>query len=183
MFSLTPFLYFEKQQGRLCGQHCLNNLLQGFYFSANDLATIAQMLDRKEQSLHSISESGNMDETGFFSLQVLEVALNNFGLSMELCKIDNSYSFHQAYIVNEREHWYAIRKFGKDYYMLNSLLDSPKVVDLRDYLSKEYLFAIGGQFPLCQADAELEKEAILDELANRPLDHDEIRRQRLQRFK
>ncbi|KAG0712432.1 Ataxin-3 [Chionoecetes opilio] len=33
------------QEGRLCGQHCLNNLLQGQYFSAVELATSAQQMD------------------------------------------------------------------------------------------------------------------------------------------
>ena len=40
---------FIQQQGSLCGQHCLNNLLQGEYFSAVDLATIAQEMDQAEQ--------------------------------------------------------------------------------------------------------------------------------------
>lgn len=35
-------IYHEKQEGSLCAQHALNNLLQGDYFSAVDLATIAQ---------------------------------------------------------------------------------------------------------------------------------------------
>lgn len=38
-----------KQDGLLCGQHCLNNLLQGQYFTAVDLADIAQQMDQAEQ--------------------------------------------------------------------------------------------------------------------------------------
>ena len=44
-------LYFERQVAALCGQHCLNNLLQGAYFTEIDLAEIAQDLDRKEKAL------------------------------------------------------------------------------------------------------------------------------------
>lgn len=43
------FIYHEKQESLLCGQHCLNNLLQGPYFSAADLSEIAHELDAKER--------------------------------------------------------------------------------------------------------------------------------------
>ena len=42
-------IYHEKQESMLCGQHCLNNLLQGPYFSAMDLANIAHDLDARER--------------------------------------------------------------------------------------------------------------------------------------
>lgn len=35
-------IYHEQQQGALCAQHALNNLLQNPVFTAVDLATIAQ---------------------------------------------------------------------------------------------------------------------------------------------
>ena len=38
-------------QSLLCGQHCLNNLLQGYYFDAVILANIAQELDEEEGRL------------------------------------------------------------------------------------------------------------------------------------
>ena len=88
-------LYHEKQESALCGQHCLNNLLQGPYFNAGALADIAHELDRKEQAL-MMSEgmtadamafmreaSGNVDEQGNFSIQVLSEALKrSFGLEL-----------------------------------------------------------------------------------------------------
>ena len=80
-------LYHEKQESALCGQHCLNNLLQGPYFNAGALADIAHELDRKEKAL-MMSEgmtadamafmreaSGNVDAQGNFSIQVLSEAL------------------------------------------------------------------------------------------------------------
>ena len=44
-------LYHEKQESALCGQHCLNNLLQGPYYNAGTLADLAHELDRKETAL------------------------------------------------------------------------------------------------------------------------------------
>jgi len=44
-------IYHEKQFGSLCGQHCLNNLLQGPYFTGVYLADIACELDQAEKAL------------------------------------------------------------------------------------------------------------------------------------
>ena len=39
------WVYHERQESALCGQHCLNNLLQNAYFTAPDLSDIALELD------------------------------------------------------------------------------------------------------------------------------------------
>jgi hypothetical protein len=44
-------LYHEKQVGLLCGQHALNCLLQGPYFTAEDLGAIGREFDEKERNL------------------------------------------------------------------------------------------------------------------------------------
>ncbi|XP_051869169.1 ataxin-3 isoform X2 [Pristis pectinata] len=75
-------IFHEKQEGSLCAQHCLNNLLQGEYFSPIDLSTIAQQLDEEERArmaeggttteeykIFLQQPSGNMDDSGFFSIQ------------------------------------------------------------------------------------------------------------------
>ncbi|OWK08821.1 hypothetical protein Celaphus_00015486 [Cervus elaphus hippelaphus] len=72
-----------QQEGSLCAQHCLNNLLQGEYFSPVELSSIAHQLDEEERMRMAeggvTSEdyrtflqqpSGNMDDSGFFSIQV-----------------------------------------------------------------------------------------------------------------
>ncbi|XP_010357811.1 ataxin-3-like protein [Rhinopithecus roxellana] len=76
------FIFHEKQEGFLCAQHCLNNLLQGEYFSPVELASIAHQLDEEERM--RMAEGGvtsedyraflqqpseNMDDSGFFSIQ------------------------------------------------------------------------------------------------------------------
>ena len=47
----SSYVYHERQESALCGQHCLNNLLQGQYFSPADLAEIAQELDAMERQM------------------------------------------------------------------------------------------------------------------------------------
>ena len=44
-----------QQEGSLCAQHCLNNLLQGQYFSPVDLAEIAQQLDESEREQMAVA--------------------------------------------------------------------------------------------------------------------------------
>ncbi|XP_074886049.1 ataxin-3 isoform X2 [Buteo buteo] len=75
-------IFHERQEGSLCAQHCLNNLLQGEYFSPVELSSIAQQLDEEERM--RMAEGGvsseeyrtflqqpsvNMDDSGFFSIQ------------------------------------------------------------------------------------------------------------------
>ena len=84
-----PILYHERQVAALCGQHCLNNLLQGPYYTEWDLAEIARALDRKEKALmleagmtaeasaFLNAESQNVDSQGNFSIQVLSTALQS----------------------------------------------------------------------------------------------------------
>lgn len=84
-----PLVYHERQQSALCGQHCLNNLLQGPYFSEFELAEIAQGLDKAELELmlesgvtsdaeRYMSEgSGNVALDGNFSVQVLAQAVRH----------------------------------------------------------------------------------------------------------
>jgi len=72
-------VFFEKQEGALCAQHALNALLQGAYFTAVDLASIARTLDNDEREVLGQGgaenpeylrafqqDSYNMDDTGFF---------------------------------------------------------------------------------------------------------------------
>jgi len=81
--DLVQVIFHEKQEGALCGQHCLNSLLQKAYFTAVDLAEIGRGLDEQERSVIAESNdlaeleeftkhgSGNVDDSGFFSVQVI----------------------------------------------------------------------------------------------------------------
>ena len=57
-------VYFEAQDegSALCGQHAINNLLQGSYFTAMDLGHIGTKLDEQEQNLYSIDEDEKLAE-------------------------------------------------------------------------------------------------------------------------
>ena len=49
--EVHEFVYHEKQVSALCGVHALNNLLQGPYYGAGDLADVARALDARELAL------------------------------------------------------------------------------------------------------------------------------------
>ena len=124
---VMTILYHEKQEAALCGQHCLNNLLQGPYFNAGALADIAHELDRKEQAL-MMSEgmtadaiafmreaSGNVDAQGNFSIQVLSEALKrSFGLELsdvrheEVRPLMREPAKAEGFVINRHAHWLGL---------------------------------------------------------------------------
>lgn len=137
----NQYIYHEPQESALCGQHCLNNLLQSPLFTASDLSDIALELDEQERkymlegdinadTLRYLSEaSGNVDESGNFSIQVLRTALQRFDvelLAMRIsdgCELDSS-----AFIVNRSSHWFTIRRIHGKWWDLNSLHKSPQLI-------------------------------------------------------
>ncbi|PWZ00340.1 Josephin-domain-containing protein [Testicularia cyperi] len=143
--QLVPYIHHEKQEkgSMLCAQHALNCLLQGQYYDASQLAQIAAELDALEASelglsAHDIAtrdrSSLNMDDTGFFSLSVLERALQVWGLTIVNWRSADMRSHHstpedqKAFILNLDSHWFTIRAFGstnKFWYNLNSFLAEP----------------------------------------------------------
>lgn len=59
MSSETEYwIYHEKQQALLCGQHALNNLVQANAFSAGQLAEIAYQLDQMELDYMAQNDEG-----------------------------------------------------------------------------------------------------------------------------
>ncbi|CAG8475622.1 8879_t:CDS:2 [Paraglomus brasilianum] len=179
MSDLLPYLVWEKQEGYLCAQHCLNALLQGEYFTAVDLSDIARELDEAESAAldntdednegSEAKKSQNMDDTGFFSVQVLVNALKLWNVDIipygsEDCVDARIHPENEmAYICNLHEHWFTLRKFGNSplrWYNLDSVLKGP------EWISQTYLgmlltqlkndgysiFVVKGIFPSCQAD-------------------------------
>lgn len=138
-------IYFEQQESALCGQHCLNNLLQAPVFTASQLSEIALSLDQREQSLLSSSSSSsymsregshvsnNVDEMGNFSLEVLMAALKVY--SIQLLNWASEEESHIdplqekiGFIINRQQHWFSLRKIGKNWWNLNSTLSFPEVI-------------------------------------------------------
>jgi Ataxin-3 len=134
-FGQEKFVYHEVQESALCGQHALNNLVQGRAFTEMDLAEIAQGLDMQERSLGLSATMGpgtssNVDSTGNFSIQVLRVALQK-SHGMELASWTDELKDlnplrEDGFVVNRREHWFALRNIGGRWWNLNSTMERPE---------------------------------------------------------
>uniref|UniRef100_A0A8C6VE46 ubiquitinyl hydrolase 1 n=1 Tax=Naja naja TaxID=35670 RepID=A0A8C6VE46_NAJNA len=176
-------IFHERQEGSLCAQHCLNNLLQGEYFSPVELSSIAQQLDEEERirmAEGGISSeeyrtflqqpSGNMDDSGFFSIQVISNALKVWGLELilfnspEYQRLGIDPINERSFICNYKEHWFTVRKLGKQWFNLNSLLTGPELISdtylalfLAQLQQEGYsIFVVKGDLPDCEADQLLQ---------------------------
>ncbi|XP_057334501.1 ataxin-3-like [Microplitis mediator] len=190
-------IFHEKQEGYLCAQHCLNALLQGPYFNAVDLANLAQQMDEEERL--RMAESGvdsddyrrfmqqpseNMDDSGYFSVQVISSALKVWGLELipynsteptALIAQDNP-SQMRAYICNYKGHWFTIRKLGNQWFNLNSVLSGPQLLSdtylsmfIAQLLQEGYsIFIVIGDLPQCTADDVLLKNPVTTASKSRP---------------
>ncbi|XP_074852719.1 ataxin-3 isoform X2 [Carettochelys insculpta] len=176
-------IFHERQEGSLCAQHCLNNLLQGEYFSPVELSSIAQQLDEEERMRMAeggvSSEeyrtflqqpSGNMDDSGYFSIQVISNALKVWGLELilfnspEYQRLGIDPINERSFICNYKEHWFTVRKLGKQWFNLNSLLMGPELISdtylalfLAQLQQEGYsIFVVKGDLPDCEADQLLQ---------------------------
>ncbi|KAJ7783200.1 Josephin-domain-containing protein [Mycena metata] len=149
--ALTIYHESQEEGSMLCAQHALNSLLQGSYFTAPDLSEIARNLDVLEESYddqNSGARSSNMDDSGFFSVQVLDNALKVWGLDLSRWRGEEMRPFHDhpegqlAFILNCEQHWFTLRRFGPHWYNLNSF-SKP------EWISKLYLGMV-----LQQAEAD-----------------------------
>uniref|UniRef100_UPI003AB4092C ataxin-3-like n=1 Tax=Asterias amurensis TaxID=7602 RepID=UPI003AB4092C len=172
-------IFHERQEGSLCAQHCLNSLLQGPYFSAVDLADIGRDLDEAERAtmaegdinspeyLRFIQQpSSNMDDSGYFSIQVIGRAMKVWSLdllpfgSTEAVEANIHPEREKAFICNFKDHWLTIRKIGRQWFNLNSLLTGPELISdtylamFLIQLQKEgySLFVVRGTLPDNEAD-------------------------------
>ncbi|VDK62208.1 unnamed protein product [Onchocerca ochengi] len=174
-------IHFEKQEASLCAQHAVNMLLQGSYFTAVDLAEIASEIDSREGRVLNEQDvmSHNVDDSGYFSLQVIAEALKVFNLELipfnNPCAVAyrNDPTLGQAYICNLNEHWFAVRRLGFQWFTLNSLLPTPRLIS-DTYLSLFFaqlindgysIFVVEGVLPLCTADEQLSQFPIDPALA------------------
>lgn len=125
--------------------------------------------------------SGNMDDTGFFSVQVISKALALWNLDLiplnsktnaTATDIRSNPTKAQAYIFNMESHWYCIRRFKCDptqtspandtyaYFNLDSLFSRPDYMSssfLTEYLKQMQnegysIFVVSGDFPQCVSE-------------------------------
>lgn len=143
------WIYHERQEALLCGQHALNNLVQACIFSPESLSEIAQQLDQMELNfmaqnneggvqskdyLRRLAEgSGNVDPSGNFSIEVLKSALmNQYGLELsniarqDLRTVQSTTM--EGFICHRDAHWFAIRKIKDRFWNLNSTKDRPEQI-------------------------------------------------------
>lgn len=178
-------IHHEVQQGQLCAQHCLNSLLQSAEFDAIQLGGIAQQLDEIERSRMAegtaeeytrflAEPSCNMDDSGFFSIQVILKALEIYGLRAEHWHHPSQAAVRQnpcsktAYICNLNQHWFTIRKVGVQWFVIDSCKSGPELVSdtyLEVYLKQIELdgytvFVVLGTLPECVADPVLRANPI-----------------------
>merc|ERR1712198_747209 len=116
--------------------------------------------------------STNMDDSGFFSVQVITRALSVWGLDLLPLNSSNPVATRakaspisaNAYICNFREHWFTIRRLGSQWFNLNSLLEGPELVSntyLGEFLAQLQhegydIFLVTGELPPCDADLVLQ---------------------------
>ncbi|XP_025249663.1 LOW QUALITY PROTEIN: ataxin-3-like [Theropithecus gelada] len=147
-------IFHEKQEGSLCAQHCLNNLLQGEYFSPVELSSIAHQLDEEERM--RMAEGGVTSEDYRTFLQ--QPSGNMITVVFSLFRNERSF------ICNYKEHWFTVRKLGKQWFNLNSLLTGPELISdtylalfLAQLQQEGYsIFVVKGDLPDCEADQLLQ---------------------------
>jgi ataxin-3 len=144
------WIYHERQEAQLCGQHALNNLVQAAIFSPYSLSEVAQQLDQMELTFMSANNeggvrskdylnrlaegSGNVDASGNFSIEVLRSALlNQYGLSLPNIRQQGigdqiEVTEIEGFICNREAHWFAIRKINGRFWNLNSTKERPELI-------------------------------------------------------
>jgi glutaredoxin len=154
-------IYHETQQLKRCGQHCVNNLLQGPFVSLEDLNAVSVAMDRElaeimgepkkfaegedefiKQFKRKYDQSVNCDpDNGNWSLAVVQVALRWFGLNC--MSSDSPEASHRmrnpeqttGFICLANAHWWTIRRFGRFWFDLDSKKPVVALIpDLRSYL-------------------------------------------------
>ena len=135
-----------------------------------DLAEIASTLDKEESQTCSQLAKENMDDSGYFSVQVISKALEIWNL--ELIHVDSSrvkgvkLELEEAFICNYENHWFTLRNFSHSlastqdlgWYNLDSTLEAPSkisetylVLYLLELKNSGYtIFIIRGQLPSSQ---------------------------------
>lgn len=79
-------------------------------------------------------ESGNVRADGFFSVQVIQQALQHQGFkcipigSSEVKDVQENPVKEVAFICNRSEHWFALRRVGAFWFDVNSTMQKPKFI-------------------------------------------------------
>lgn len=112
--------------------------------------------------------STNMDDSGYFSVQVIASALKVWNLELITLNSQNHIAVQAkhnptsqtAFICNYKDHWFTVRKLGLQWFNLNSLLTGPELISdtylvmfLAQLEQEGYsIFIVIGDLPECEAD-------------------------------
>lgn len=126
--------------------------------------------------------SGNMDDSGYFSVQVISSALEVWGLELvpysstdeRVKHVFSDPSQMQAFICNYRDHWFTVRRIAHQWFNLNSLLLHPELISdtylslfLAQLKNDGYsIFVVFGDLPQCTADELLKTNPVVPVLKN-----------------
>uniref|UniRef100_A0A8R1DIU6 ubiquitinyl hydrolase 1 n=1 Tax=Caenorhabditis japonica TaxID=281687 RepID=A0A8R1DIU6_CAEJA len=161
--SINP-IYFKHQQTAVCAHHALNMLLQRSLYTYDNLRDMAREMRMKQYYANT-----NMDYIEYFSIQVIQKALDEFSLKLRNMETPLMYQYKtnpliaRAYMCNLREHWFVLRKFGSQWFELDSkylrpfLLPDFYLPELINQLSaKGYkIYVVEGNLPSCYADNKI----------------------------
>lgn len=174
--SKEIWIYHERQEAMLCGQHALNNLVQGCVFSPQGLSEIAHTLNDMElKFMADNNEGGRMsrdylqraaeenqfvDASGNFSVEVLRTALiNQYSRSLPSIQQENMKNLEvtdiEGFICNRQAHWFAIRKINGRYWNLNSTLERPEQISHFRLAAEISSFQTSGYSVFCVAGGPL----------------------------
>lgn len=75
-------------------------------------------------------KSGNVDESGNFSVQVIKAALRqSHQISIEcLASVKEPIDRQIGFVIHRSDHWLSVRKIGKNWWNLNSTLERPELI-------------------------------------------------------
>lgn len=94
-------------------------LIPGASFDDEDDDDDNEARARRINPLLNAGRSRNMDDSGFFSVQVMDEALKSFDLQLVRWRSQDMQSLHsnpekmEAFVLNLSSHWFVLRKFGK----------------------------------------------------------------------
>lgn len=175
----SKFIYFEKQDiDFMSGQHALNMLFQKYIFNIGMLSEAASAVDAKERRLGIQNTTQNVSDHGFFSIQVLQEVTKrrNIHLVDFSCPEFIEQAFDavssRAFLVNKNQHWFALRRFGPYWFILNSLFEGPRYISNYNfslYISQMAsaridIYHVIGNLPECNADRAVRDKLLYPDL-------------------
>ncbi|KAK1311816.1 hypothetical protein QJS10_CPA07g00059 [Acorus calamus] len=113
-------LYHETHQSKLQVLHCINAVLQGPFFSDQDLTDLASSLSKIDPTLPSFDD----DIDGSFSLKVLEAALEIWGL--RIVPMEPEVDPEKAFVCHSQDRWVCLRILDEEWYSFDGAHDVPE---------------------------------------------------------